>query len=99
MANEPFDNDTLYDTDAPTVADPVHVARLVKGMAVGIQTAIVPNQTTDADILSAVLTVLYRILAKAKESDDPMLDEKNALEVGKVLQDMLFTFGAPTQVH
>lgn len=94
-----IDNETLYDTDIPTIADPVQVARLVKGMAVGIQTAIIPNQTTDADILSAVLTVLYRVLARAKEDDDPSMANRNAIEVGKVLQDMLFTFGAPTQIH
>ncbi len=86
------------DSDLEDVhADPVMVDRLVKSMAIGLQTAIQPGVTTQADILSAVFTVLYRMLNTARQDTDPHEQQKNAAEIGRVLQGLLMDFGAITK--
>lgn len=84
-------------SEAPTRshADPRMVEKIIKNIAIGMQTAIVTDVTTQADMLSAVFTVLYRMLNTAKQSDDEEWNQ-NSGEIGRVLQDMLLVFGEST---
>jgi hypothetical protein len=82
-----------------THADPQMVDRIVKAMALGMQTAIIPGSTTQADLLSAVFTVLYRMLETSKRGESKEERQKNAEEIGRVLGDMLMAFGAQPTKH
>lgn len=94
MAFDKTDEDEIDMSEAPTraSADPRMVEKLVRSIAVGMQKAIVADVTTQADLLSAVFTVLYRMLNTAKTSEDEDWDQ-NCGEIGRVLQDMLLVFG------
>jgi hypothetical protein len=94
------DSDIPPDGDsAPVKANPLMVDRLIKGIAVGMNTVLVTGQTTQADLLSAVFTVLYRLLENSQRDEDPGEAEKNAHEIRRVLTDMLMTFGSSTRIQ
>lgn len=74
-------------------ADPQMVDRVIRGIGVGIQGSIIPGQTSQADLLSAMFTVMYRMLRNAQDTEEPAAQGKNASEIGQVLADMLLLFG------
>lgn len=92
------DSDIPPDPQDNVRADPAMVDRLIRGIGVGIQGSIIPGQTSQADLLSAMLTVMYRMLQNAQENEEPAAQGKNASEIGIVLADMLLAFGPTSGV-
>ena len=74
-------------------ADPVVVEHIVSNITSAISECIIPNVTTQADVLSAVFTVLQRILRGMQQETDPADQKANARELGRVLTGMLLEFG------
>jgi hypothetical protein len=74
-------------------ANPRVVEKLVKAIAFGLEAAIIPGETTQSDMLSAVFTVLYRMIDASNKEASDIERQKNSVEIGRVLKDMLFTFG------
>lgn len=96
MANYDEDPSPLPET---VHADPVMVNHIIKAMALGMQTAIVPGVTTQADLLSAVFTMLYRMLNTSRDKERSHEEhEKNSQEIGQILGSLLMNFGSST-VH
>lgn len=93
------DSDIPPDPQDSIRANPAMVDRLIRGIGVGIQGSIIPGQTSQADLLSAMLTVMYRMLQNAQENEEPAAQGKNASEIGIVLADMLLAFGPTTEVN
>ena len=88
---------SLLDDPEETVgADPQMVSQLLEAMAIALKDAVLPGVTTQADVLSATFTLLSRILASAREQDDPADRKRNAIEIGRVLGTLLMEFGAET---
>lgn len=87
------DSDIPPDPQDNIRADPAMVDRIIRGIGVGIQGSLIPGQTSQADLLSAMFTVMYRMLQNARDNEEPAMSGKNANEIGSVLADMLLLFG------
>ena len=80
-------------------ADPAMVSQIIQSIGVAVHAAVIPEVTTQADILSAFFTILSRILRTAKEIESEEDNTRNCQEIGRVLSSMLLEFGTPTVVH
>ena len=74
-------------------ADPVIVEHIAQNIVAAIKECLIPNVTTQADILSAAFTVLNRILRDMQSSGEPEELQANAKELSRVLTSMLLEFG------
>jgi hypothetical protein len=83
--------ENFNDLDGP---DPEVVEELVLAMGEALLKAIQPNMTSEADVLSAMFTLLRRALIEAAETSDAETKKRNSKEIGRVLADMLLEFGA-----
>lgn len=85
----------MYDLDDEAVGpDPVMVEQLVEAMGHALIEAVIADVTTQADLLSALFTMLKRALKEAENCADPASKKRNAQEIGRVLADLLLEFGA-----
>lgn len=74
-------------------ADPWHVEQLVQAIGTGLQQAAIIDVTTPSEVLSALFTTLERTLWAMKELETPENQERNRVEVARVLQELLLEFG------
>lgn len=81
---------------ADTSADPVQVSRLVSAIASAMEAVSIADTTT-ADILSAIFTVLDRTLASILAEGSPEEKTYNSHEAGRVLMALLLKFGSSNE--
>lgn len=86
----------MEDSDAVIGPDPQIVCQLTDAIAEALSDTVIPNITTQADILSALFTVLARALEAARNHEDPKDARTNAAEIGRILSTLLMEFGAET---
>ena len=89
----------MFDDSKRTHADPVMVDHILKSVGNALTAAMIPHATTPADLLSAIFTILYRLLKTTRESEDAADHEGNAKEIDRILMDLLAEFGSRTPVH
>lgn len=75
-------------------ADPDTVESLTMTICQAIEAECVPNETSAADILSALFTTTSRFLRSMKKNQTILEQSHNAKEVSRVLTDMIFEFGS-----
>ena len=76
-------------------ANPEMVDAIIQVVGRAINGAVIPGVTTQSDLLSAIFTILHRMLKMAKEMEDPAHHERNTKEIGDILMNFLFEFGTP----
>ena len=86
----------IRDFDKPIHADPAVVEFIINSVGKVMNQVIVPGVTTQADLLSAIFTILYRMLKTCQELEDPAEKLHNRQEIGAILANMLLEFGTPT---
>lgn len=74
-------------------ANPEHVEELIQAMGEALNRTVVLHITSQADILSAIFTILNRMLKTAKQMEAPEDAEHNAHEIGCILKEFLLEFG------
>lgn len=80
-------------------ADPHAVQRLLIALEDTLLQS-VSDETSQADVLSALFTLLRNILLASRRAEDPKDHGHNAAEISRVLMDFLVEFGAaPDKVH
>ena len=91
---------TLIDFgEKPSQADPVMVDHIVQSVGKALSNVIIPNVTTQADLLSAIFTILHRLLQVAKSAEAPEEHDQNSKEISKILVNFLLEFGASDVKH
>lgn len=81
-------------------ANPQMVETLIHAMGVALNKTVVPHVTSTADMLSAVMTVLERMLRAARDLQSAEDQAHNAKEVGNALSALLLEYGAsPTTIN
>ena len=90
---------TLEDPNKSKHADPAMVSQIIQSIGVAVHAAVIPDVTTQADILSAFFTVLHRILRTSQQMESVEEHAVNSREIGKILSSMLLEFGTSGIVH
>lgn len=85
--------------DKPSHADPVMVNMIITSVGKALNQAVVPGVTTQADLMSAIFTILHRMLKTAQELEDPSEKLHNRQEIGNILSSMLLEFGSTEVVQ
>jgi hypothetical protein len=75
-------------------ADPDTVEDLTMAICKAIEEECIPNETSAADILSALFTTTSRFMRSMRKGQTILEQSHNAKEVSRVLTDMLFEFGS-----
>ena len=83
----------IRDFDKPVHADPLVVDMIINTVGKAMNQAVVPGVTSQADLLSAIFTILYRMLKTCQELEDPAEKVHNRQEIGAILASMLLEFG------
>ena len=78
---------------AQTDYHPAMVESIIQSVSVALDHAVIPNVTSTADVLSAMFTILNRMLRAAQELQSSEEREHNAGEMGRILSTMLLEFG------
>lgn len=73
--------------------DPAMVEALITAAARGMSRAVVPDITTQAEIMSAVFTLLDRTLRSFRKIQDPADRFVAAQQISKALSDLLIDHG------
>lgn len=73
--------------------DPITVESLVKAATNGLAKEVIPNVTTEAEVISAVFTLLDRTLRSLRKLQPPDVRFQNATHINKALKDMLTDHG------
>jgi uncharacterized protein YozE (UPF0346 family) len=82
-------DDQLY-----AVADPDTVEDLTLAICQAIEDESIPNQTSAADILSALFTTTSRFMRSMRKGQNILEQSHNSKEVSRVLTSMLMEFGS-----
>jgi hypothetical protein len=86
----------IRDFDKPIHADPIQVEFIISSVGKALNSVVIPHVTTQADLLSAIFTILYRMLKTAQDMEDPAEKAHNRKEIGDILTNMLMEFGTPS---
>lgn len=74
--------------------DPDMVEELVKATLKGLELGVIPDVTTDSEIISAIFTLLDRTLRAMRKIQTPQERFQNAAQINKVLREMLTDHGS-----
>lgn len=76
-------------------ANPRNVHKISAALSKALFDMADTEDTTQADVLSALFTTLRNMLLASKHVEDPKDHDNNAREIGRVLMDLLVEFGTP----
>lgn len=76
-----------------TTCDPFEVERLVSTISDAMEHTC-SDETAPAEIVSALFTILYRVLRAMQKLELPEDKKHNTDEIRRILMDMLMEFGA-----
>lgn len=74
--------------------NPVHVEALIKGASSGMAKVVIPDITTQAEVMSAVFTLLDRTLRSIRKLQTPSERFDTALQIHQALTDLLTDHGS-----
>lgn len=89
----------LFGESKSSPADPVTVDRLMAAIGDALVKSVEKGKTSQADILSALFTILRNMLIASQELEDPKDHDRNAQEIGRVLMEFLVEFGSPGTIN
>lgn len=84
----------LFGEPKSSPANPETVDRLMEAIGDALVRNVEKGKTSQADILSALFTILRNMLIAAKHLEDPKDHDSNAKEIGRVLMEFLVEFGS-----
>lgn len=82
-----------------TSSDPEMVDHIIRIVGKAVSSAVVPHVTTQSDLLSAIFTILHRMLEVSRSMEEPGDHEHNTREIGNILTNFLLEFGTPSVKH
>ena len=74
--------------------DPNTVNVLIASIGLALEKTTAREETTPAEIISALFTVLYRFLHTSRQLEDPKDSQNNKEELRRVLNSFLLEFAA-----
>lgn len=80
-------------------ADPETVDRLMAAIGDALVRSVEKGKTSQAEILSALFTILRNMLIASQQLEDPRDHDRNAKEIGRVLMEFLVEFGSVGTVN
>lgn len=75
--------------------DPLMVDQMVAAMSSGLERSCIPNLTTTNEILTAITTLLDKILQGVRRNESAEDHAYNAEEVSRILGDLIMEYGLP----
>lgn len=75
-------------------SNPAHIEDLIKGASSGMARVVIPDITTQAEVMSAVFTLLDRTLRSIRKLQTPEERFQTALQIHNALTDLLTDHGS-----